>query len=132
MNVHMSAQFYQFRMKKNKIMLAISYLIDKAANWIQFYINKKFHSEDSKNKKNKMFDNYDKFMNKIMTAFESMNLKKKIEWKLEHLKQKESAFIYTTNFRQIIFILDWNDEVYMLLFYQELKDEVKNKLAKIK
>ena len=36
-----------------------------------------------------------------------------------------------TDFRQIIFILDWDDKVYVSLFYQELKDEVKNKLAKI-
>ena len=48
MNVHMSAQFYQLEMKENKVMLAISYLIDKAADWIQFYINRKFHSEDLK------------------------------------------------------------------------------------
>ena len=32
MNVHMSAQFYQLRTKKNKVMLAISYLISKTAD----------------------------------------------------------------------------------------------------
>ena len=36
-----------------------------------------------------------------------------------------------TDFRQIISILNWNDEAYVLLFYWELKDEVKNELAKI-
>ena len=70
-------------------------------------------------------------MNKITAAFESVNFKRETEWKLEHLKQKKSAFIYMMNFRQIISILDWNDEVYVLLFYQELKDEIKNELAKI-
>ena len=79
-----------------------------------------------------MFNNYDKFVNKITAVFRSVNLKKKIKQKLEHLKQKESAFIYMTDFRQVIFILDWNDEVYVSLFYQELKDEIKNELAKIK
>ena len=87
-------------------MLAISYLIDKTADWIQFYINEKFHSENSKNEENEMFSDYNKFMNKITAAFESVNLKKKTEWKLEHLKQKKSVFIYATNFRQIISILD--------------------------
>ena len=132
MNVHMSAQFYQLEMKKDKVMLAISYLTDKAADWIQFYINKKFHLENLKNKEDKMFDDYNKFVNKITAAFESMNFKREIEWKLKYLKQKESVFIYAADFRQIIFILDWNDEVYVLLFYQELKDRVKNELAKIK
>ena len=40
-------------------------------------------------------------------------------------------FIYVTDFRQIISVLDWNDEIYVSLFYWELKDEVKNELAKI-
>ena len=78
-----------------------------------------------------MFDNYDKFVNKITAAFEFVNFKRKIKQKLEHLKQKQSASIYTIDFKQIVSILDWDDEVYMSLFYQELKDEVKNELAKI-
>ena len=131
MNVHMSAQFYQLRTEKNKIMLAISYLTDKAADWIQLYINEKFHSEDLKDKKNEMFSDYNRFVNKITAAFESVNFKKETEWKLEHLKQKKSVFIYVTDFRQVIFILNWDDEVYVLLFYWELKDEIKNELAKI-
>ena len=79
MNVHMSAQFYQLEMKENKVMLAISYLTDKAADWIQFYINKKFHFEDLKNEKDEMFDDYNKFVNKITAVFESVNFKKKTE-----------------------------------------------------
>ena len=86
MNVHLSAQFYQLRMKDNKIMLTISYLIDKIADWIQLYINKKFHSKE---KKNEMFNNYEKFVKKIIAVFESVNSKRKAECKLEHLKQKK-------------------------------------------
>ena len=75
----MNMQFYQFRMKENKVMLAISYLTDKTADWIQFYINRKFHFEDSKNKKNEMFSNYDKFVNKIIITFKSVNFKRETE-----------------------------------------------------
>ena len=132
MNMHMSVQSYQFRMKEDKIMLIISYLIKKAADWIQFYINKKFHSENSKNEKNKMFNDYNKFVNKITAAFKSVNFKKEIKWKFKHLKQKKSALIYAADFKQIVFILNWNNETYMSLFYQKLKDEVKNELTKIK
>src|SRR5436190_1480235 len=106
MNVHMSAQFYQLETERNKVMLAISYLTDKTADWIQFYINRKFHSEDLKNEKNKMFSNYNKFVNKITAVFEPVNFKREAKQKLKHLKQKESAFIYTTDFRQITSILD--------------------------
>ena len=88
MNIHMSAQFYQFETEKNKVMLAISYLTDKAADWIQFYINEKFHSEDSKDEEDEMFNNYNKFVNKIMTAFESMNWKYINNWKTEIFKQE--------------------------------------------
>ena len=79
MNVHISIQSYQLETEKDKVMLIISYLTDKAADWIQFYINEKFHSENSKNKKNKMFSNYDKFVNKITAAFESVNFKRETE-----------------------------------------------------
>ena len=131
MNVYMSAQSYQLDTESNKVMLAINYLTDKIADWIQSYINRKFHSESNKNEKEKMFNNYNKFVNKITAVFELINLKRKTECKLEHFKQKKSILIYTTNFKQIIFILNWNDETYVSLFYQKLKDEIKNKLTKI-
>ena len=79
-----------------------------------------------------MFSDYNKFVNKITAAFESVNLKKETEQKFKHFKQKESVFIYAADFRQIISILNWDNKAYVSLFYQELKDEVKNKLAKIK
>ena len=128
MNVYLNAQFYQLRMKDDKIILIINYLIDKTVNWIQSYINKKFYSEEEKNE---MFNSYEKFVKKIITIFKSVNSKRKIECKLEHLKQKESASNYVVKFRQIVSVLDWDDEVYVSLFYWELKNEVKNELAKI-
>ena len=112
-------------------MLTISYLTDKAADWIQLYINKKFHFKNLKDEKNKMFSDYNKFVNKITAAFESVNFKKKTEWKLEHFKQKKSMSIYAVDFRQIISILNWNDKAYVSLFYWELKNEIKNELVKI-
>ena len=129
MNIHFSAQFYQLEMKDDKIMLIISYLTDKTADWIQSYINKKFHSEK---KKNEMFSNYEKFVKKIITVFESVNSKRKAECKLKHFRQKKSALNYAAKFRQIVSMLNWDDEVYVSLFYQEFKDEVKDKLVKIK
>ena len=76
-------QFYQLETEDDKVMLVISYLTDKTANWIQSYINKKFHSEKEENK---IFSNYKKFVKKIITVFESVNSKKKVKHKLEHLK----------------------------------------------
>ena len=128
MNVHFSAQFYQLKTEDNKIMLIISYLTGKTVDWIQSYINKKFHL---KKEKDKIFSSYKKFVKKIITVFESVNSKKEAECKLEHLKQKESALNYAVKFKQIVSVLNWNDEVYVSLFYWEFKDEVKNELAKI-
>ena len=116
MNVHMSTQFYQLETEKDKIMLTISYLIRKIADWVQSYINRKFHSEND-NKEDKMFSNYQKFVNKITTAFESVNLKREIKHKLEHLRQKKSVSNYVTDFRQIVSVLDWNEKAYVSLFY---------------
>ena len=98
-NIHMSAQSYQFETEKDKIMLVISYLTDKAADWIQLYINRKFHSESQENKEDKIFSNYNKIVNKITAAFESVNFKKETECKFKHLKQKKLVSIYAVNFR---------------------------------
>src|SRR6266496_4010901 len=103
MNIHLSMQFYQLETEDNKIMLVISYLTGKAADWIQSYINKKFHS---KKEKNEMFSSYKKFVKKIIAVFESVNSKRKAKCKLEHLKQKESALNYAAEFRQIISVLN--------------------------
>ena len=129
MNMHLSTQFYQLEMKNDKVMLAVSYLTDKATDWIQSYINKKFHSEK---KENEMFSSYEKFVEKIIAVFESVNSKRETEHKLKHLKQKESASNYAAKFRQIVSVLDWDNEMYVSLFYWELKDRIKNKLTKIK
>ena len=78
-----------------------------------------------------MFNNYEKFMKKIITIFKSINSKKKAECKLKYLKQKKSALNYITEFKQIISVLDWNDKMYVSLFYWKLKNEIKNELTKI-
>jgi len=116
MNVYLSAQFYQLKMKDDKVMLVISYLTDKAVNWIQSYINKKFHSEND-DEENKIFSSYKKFVRKITAVFESINLKREVKHKLKYLKQKESVLNYATEFRQIISVLNWDNKVYISLFY---------------
>ena len=94
--MHLSTQSYQLETEDDRVMLAISYLTDKTVNWIQSYINKKFHSEKEKNE---MFSNYEKFVKKIIAAFESVNSKREAECKLEHLKQKKFALSYAAEFR---------------------------------
>jgi len=101
----MSTQFYQLETEEDKMMLTISYLISKTVNWVQSYINKKFHPEDD-DKKDEMFDNYQKFVNKIMMTFESVNSKREVKHKLKHLKQKKSVSNYAVNFRQIVSVLN--------------------------
>src|SRR5437667_9567454 len=105
MNVHMSAQSYQLRTEGDKIMLAISYLINKTADWVQSYINKKFHSEND-NEEDKMFENYQKFINKITATYESVNLTREIKQKLKHLRQKKIISNYAADFRQITSVLN--------------------------
>src|SRR5436190_7063672 len=128
MDVHLSAQSYQLGTEGDKVMLAISYLTGKAADWIQPYINRKFHSEEEEDE---MFSSYEKFVEKIIAAFGPVDPKREAERKLEHLRQKGSTSNYAADFRQIASVLDWDDEAYVSLFYRGLKDGVKDELAKI-
>ena len=122
--MHLNAQSYQLETEEDKIMLVISYLIEKAADWIQLYVNRN-------DEENKIFSNYNKFVKKITAVFKSVNFKKKTECKLEHFKQKKFASNYIIKFRQIVSVLNWDNEMYVLLFYWKFKNQVKNELIKI-
>src|SRR5436190_1972514 len=85
---------------------------ESSSNSAQILIQMQSHIKQLKKQhqqqqlKNEMFNNYKKFVKKIITIFESINLKKEAEHKLEHLKQKKSASNYTAEFRQIVSVLN--------------------------
>ena len=57
-------------------------------------------------KKNKMFNDYDKFIKKITAVFSKVDEKREAEQKLNYLIQIKSASVYFIKFRQIISVLD--------------------------
>ena len=75
----MSTQLEKIINKNNKIILVINFLINKVANWAQFYIKKKFYEDDEEDE---IFINYNKFMEKITTAFEEIDKKQFLSFQL--------------------------------------------------
>ena len=86
MNIFMSFQKNHIRIKKDKILLAASFLKDKVFNWFESYIRAQFHlRENNENDKNsaEMFAAYLTFMKKIMMMYGQMNEKAEAERQLE-------------------------------------------------
>ena len=77
-----------------------------------------------------MFNDYDKFVEKITAVFNEVDEKREAEWKLNYLTQIKLASVYATEFRQIISVLDWNNKAYMMMYYWELKNENKDEIVK--
>ena len=81
MNINMSAQSTRLKDKEDKMMLAISYLMRKAADWVQSYVKNRFHEE----KRDNMFNQYQNFMNKITMVFEKTDELREAERKLRQI-----------------------------------------------
>ena len=58
-------QSYKLIIENDKIIIAMSFLTEKAADWAQSYIKEKFYGRD----KNKIFSSYIKFVKKIISVF---------------------------------------------------------------
>ena len=78
-----------------------------------------------------MFQRYTKFEEEIRKVFEDTNEKLYAQERLVQLYQTKSAIAYAIQFQQDTLQAKINEEGLMQLFYNELKEEVKNKLYKL-
>ncbi len=62
--------------------------------------------------------------------YEDINAKWIIERQLYDIKQSESTFKYITAFQSIAAEIEWNDSTFTAQFYKELKNVIKNEIAR--
>ena len=117
----------------NKIIYISIYLYRQIFNWFELYI-RKFNEKSTDNWNNttkKIFAFYTIFKKKLEQIFGDIDIQYTAEKYLEQIRQTSSASIYTTEFQQIISYLDYNNNIYIWLFEQRFKKDVKNELIQI-
>lgn len=73
-----------------------------------------------------VFSDYETFEERLLSAFGNPDEHKEATRQLTRLKQTGSAAHYTREFKRIVSKLNWNNEPKMQIYYQGLKEEVKD------
>ena len=128
-------QYYpeKFPDEDSKVKLAASRLKDKALRWFASTLKDRLKNdrEDQDNFTQRVFRRYENFEEEISKVFGDQDKKLHAQERLARLKQTKSAAAYTTLFRQDSLRAEINDEGLMQMFYEGLKDEVKDELYKV-
>ena len=79
---------------------------------------------------NTMFEAYENFENAIRQLYGNPNEVREAAQKLDKLSQTGSAAEYLSKFQQIASKIHWDEPGLIHRFYQGLKEEVKDEIAK--
>ena len=77
-----------------------------------------------------MFTNFKIFKIHARRVFEDINTERTAVRELINLKQKKVASMYAVWFQKVLFNLSWRDAVLTEQFYRDLKNIVKNEIAR--
>ena len=104
-----------FLTEKSKILFAISYFDGFFFSWVQPRLEKKSGNENKKQKQKtqQMFYKFDNFCIYIRKVFGNQNENKTIEKQFLILKQTQSAMVYGSKFKQLIYTIKWDDAAFV-------------------
>jgi hypothetical protein len=123
----------KFGSEEAKVFFASSRLEGQALKWfepaLEDYLTKEAADRDTFT--DKVFEDYASFEEEIRKVFGDADGKRHAQERLARLRQTKSATAYATQFRQNSLRADINDEGLMQLFYDGLKEEVKDELYKV-
>ena len=127
-------QYYpeKFRDEAAKVIFVSSRLEGKALRWFEPSLKDQLTDEEENQDEftKKVFKKYDAFEEEITKVFGDTDEKLHAQERLARLRQTKSAAAYATIFRQDSLRAEFNDEGLMQLFYDGLKEEVKDELYK--
>lgn len=120
----------QFASEERKVQYATGRLKGMALQWFQNHMEKyadgtaDFHTIE-------IYSSFDVFEQELTQVCGVINEEEKARTELRDLRQTKAASTYAAMTRAIITKLPWNDQYFIGEFYDGLKDEVKDELAKI-
>ncbi len=116
----------------DKILFAFSYFRKDVFKWFKSLIKNhlKNKSEDREDETNRVFEDFSNFEQAIRRMYEDIDAKRIVERQLYDIKQSESVFKYVAAFQSIAAEIEWDDSTLTAQFYRELKNVIKNEIAR--
>lgn len=116
------AQPSRFTTERQKVIFAATFLRGPAFSWLQPYLENSIPAP--------ILDSLDVFFKELHGVFGDPDQSATAERQLCLLKQTRSAANYATDFRRLAALTSWNDPSLCFQFYNGLKNDVKDELAR--
>ncbi|KAG9186916.1 hypothetical protein G6011_01003 [Alternaria panax] len=117
---------------QEKILMASTYMKDKAANWMQPYVDDYLLDVEHRGTKAEtraLFAGWTEFKQEMGRIFGEVDAKNQAEKKITRLKQTTSVSAYMAEFKQLQARIDWDDAALRTVFEAGLKENVKDGLV---
>ena len=112
----------RFITERQKVLFTASFLHGAAAKWFQPLFNQ--------NPPSPLLDNFEEFLISLNTSFGGLDDAHNAVSHLTHLVQSQSVSNYSAEFKRLSPHTGWNDAALSYQFYQGLKSNVKDELAR--
>jgi hypothetical protein len=121
----------QFASEYEKVTYAGTRLTDKALTWYEPILKDHYENGDEASDfTKKVLNSYTEFTKALSRVFGEKDETRRAQERLTHLRQTKSASAYAALFKQDALRSNINDDGLMQLFYNGLKDRVKDELYK--
>ncbi|KAI7460908.1 hypothetical protein KC357_g8846 [Hortaea werneckii] len=110
-----------------KTIIASSYLRGQAQQWVRPRLQEALVSDKDPER---IFNDWNAFVETIRNIYGLSNDQQVAIRVIQHLTQKTSASHYTAKFREYSGKTGWNDQALITMYYQGLKDNVKDELMR--
>ena len=132
LDIYFTLRPSQFSSDIEKIFFAASYLRDSAFHWFepQLRLLTAHASGSLDSLPETVVKTYSDFRTTLRATFGDIDEIATAERQLKSLRQTTSASFYTTEFQRIVSHLQWDKEALMFFYYNGLKDNLKDELAR--
>ena len=124
----------QFPTDQEKVLFAASYLEGPAFAWFNIYLRDYLDNQadpkEQEDNTRRVMGSLKTFKTAMRKMFGILDKEKDAERKLQALQQTGSASEFTAKFQQLAVRTQWGDSALTALFYQGLKERVKDNIAR--
>ena len=124
----------QFLTDQEKVLFAAAYLEGPAFTWFNIYLRDYLDNQadpkEQEDNTRQVMGSLKTFKTAMRKMFGILDKEKDVEQKLQALRQTGSASEFTVKFQQLAVRTQWGDSALTALFYQGLKEQVKDDIAR--
>ena len=131
-NINLYCEYNEVPNDQEKILIASTYMKDKASNWMQPYVDDYLLDtgrSGTKAETRALFASWTEFKEEMGRIFGEVDAKNQAEKKITRLRQTTSVSAYTAEFKQLQARIDWDDAALRTVFEAGLKEDVNDGLV---